>query len=64
VNGVGFEGDSVWVANPFFNQVTKIRASDGAVLGTVAVGDYPWAFAFDGTHMWVANAESNTVSKR
>jgi DNA-binding beta-propeller fold protein YncE len=44
--------------------VTKLRASDGANLGTFAVGDAPFGVAFDGVNIWVANFIGNTVSKR
>jgi DNA-binding beta-propeller fold protein YncE len=54
----------MWVANGTSNDVTKLRASDGANLGTFPVGSGPSAIAFDGANMWVANANSNTVSKR
>ena len=33
------------------------------VLHTYAVGSKPQALAFDGSHMWVANAGSGTVTK-
>lgn len=59
-----FDGSSVWVANAGSNNVTRLRASDGTVLGTFAVGNEPLAVAFDGTSVWVANSGSNTVSKR
>jgi outer membrane protein assembly factor BamB len=40
-----------------------LRASDGAVLGTFGVGINPLGIAFDGASMWVANRNSNTVTK-
>jgi hypothetical protein len=42
---------------------TKLRASDGAKLGTFPVGSFPFGVAFDGAHIWVANGVSNSVSK-
>jgi DNA-binding beta-propeller fold protein YncE len=51
------------VANENSDDVTKLRVSDGALLGTFGVGDSPQGVAFDGTNIWVANAGSNTVSK-
>lgn len=62
--GVAFDGANIWVANNGSNNVTKLRASDGAVLGTFAVGTSPLGIAFDGANIWVTNAGSNTVSKR
>jgi DNA-binding beta-propeller fold protein YncE len=44
--------------------VTKLRASDGANLGTFPVGAVPTGVAFDGANIWVANYGSDTVSKR
>ena len=35
--GIAFDGANIWVANGGNNNVTKLRASDGAVLGT-----YQW----------------------
>ena len=41
----------------------KLRASDGAVLGTFGVGSAPLGLAFDGANIWVTNQNSNTVTK-
>jgi len=43
--------------------VTKLRASDGTVLGTFSVGSQPIGVAFDGANIWVANQLSNNVTK-
>ena len=43
--------------------MTKLRASDGANLGTFAVGDCPTGVAFDGVNIWVANAGSSDVTR-
>jgi len=61
--GVAFDGANVWVANIGTNNVTKLRASDGAVQGTFGVGSGPHGVAFDGTNIWVANFNSNSVTK-
>ncbi len=45
------------------NAVTKLRASDGANLGTFPVGRPANAVAFDGVNLWVTNGSANTVSK-
>jgi hypothetical protein len=60
---VAFDGANIWVANTGGNNVTKLRASDGANLGTFAVGSNPRAVAFDGANIWVANAGGNNVTK-
>jgi DNA-binding beta-propeller fold protein YncE len=60
---VAGEGANIWVANQGSNIVTKLRASDGAILGMFGVGNQPAGVAFDGANIWVANQGSNTVSK-
>ncbi len=62
-SGVVFDGASIWVANLGPNSVSKLRASDGAVLGTFPVGDSPVAVAFDGANIWVGNQNSRNVNK-
>jgi YVTN family beta-propeller protein len=62
-NGVAFDGSSIWVSNSGNNNVSKIRASDGTVLGTFPVGPNPSQVEFDGANIWVANFGSNTVTK-
>ena len=61
--GVAFDGANIWVANYGSNNVTKLRASDGATLGTFSVGTSPNGIAFDGANIWVTNYGSNNVSK-
>src|SRR5213076_703674 len=43
--------------------VTKLRARDGATLGTFPLGRAPTGVAFDGTNIWVStfNNSSNVV---
>jgi DNA-binding beta-propeller fold protein YncE len=43
--------------------VTKLRASDGTLIGTYSVGVGPVNIAFDGANIWVTNLSSNTVTK-
>ena len=45
------------------NDVTKLRASDGQLLGTFAVNRGPQGVAFDGANIWVTNSGSNDVTK-
>lgn len=54
---------AIWVANFGSNTVTKLRANDGATLGTFAVGSEPSSVAFDGANIWVPNQGDNTVSE-
>ena len=57
------DGRSIWVAIDSDNTVTKLRASDGAVLGTFTVGKDPRGIALDGDNVWVADLGDNTVRK-
>src|SRR5215470_2526185 len=59
-----FDGANMWVVNFGANTVSKLRASDGVVLGTFSVpGIFPAGVAFDGINIWVANSDSNFVTK-
>jgi DNA-binding beta-propeller fold protein YncE len=60
---VVFDGVNIWVTNFSSNTVTKLRASDGALLGNFATGQFPEGAAFDGANVWVVNAGDNTVGK-
>jgi len=64
---MAFDGANIWVANNGSNNVMKLRASDGAVLGTFTVGRGPFGVALAptaaGVMVWVANFGSDTVSK-
>jgi len=63
-DAVAFDGANIWVANYFSNNVTKLLASTGALVGTYSVGGYPDGVAFDGANIWVANSNgTNTVTK-
>ncbi|HTD23719.1 MAG TPA: hypothetical protein VK738_13760 [Terriglobales bacterium] len=61
--GVAFDGASIWVVNLGPNSVSKLRASDGTVLGTFPVGNGPVSLAFDGANIWVADQNSRNVNK-
>jgi hypothetical protein len=61
--GLAFDGTHIWTANYSSNSVSKLRASDGALIGTYNTGTNPMGLAFDGTHIWTANGGSNSVSK-
>ncbi len=56
--GIAFDGANIWVTNG--SGVTKLRASDGANLGTFGLAFPPFAVAFDGANIWVTNGESVT----
>jgi sugar lactone lactonase YvrE len=50
-----FDGANIWVANEGSNNVTKMQAANGSVVGTYPAGTNPDALAFDGASIWVAN---------
>jgi hypothetical protein len=52
---IAFDGANVWVTRGLFGSVSKIRVSDGALLGTFSVsGGEALGVAFDGANIWVA----------
>src|SRR5262249_31445547 len=53
--GMVSDGANIWVANLCDDTVSKLRASDGTLLGTFATGSYPVAVAFDGANIWITN---------
>jgi hypothetical protein len=54
-NQIAFDGDNLWVSRSLFGAVSKIRVSDGAVLGSFNVtGGEALGMAFDGANLWVA----------
>ena len=61
--GVALDGANIWVVNSADKTVDKLRASDGALLGTFTVGGNPLGVAFDGANIWVANHGSANVTK-
>ena len=62
-NDVAFDGQNIWVTNGGDDTVTKLRPSDGTVLGTFNVGSQPYGIAFDGANIWVVNSGGNNVTK-
>lgn len=65
--GVAFDSatNSVWVVNSFSNNVTKLNATTGALIGTYAVGGAPRNLIFEPftNSIWVANSFSDNVTK-
>ena len=61
--GLAFDGASMWVANLNSDNLMKLRASDGEILGTYGVGSQPAEIAFDGANVWVTNYSGGSVSK-
>src|SRR5690242_3515032 len=51
---IAFDGANMWTANYGDGTVTKLRASDGTVLGTFSVGRGAYGITFDGANIWVS----------
>jgi hypothetical protein len=62
-NDVAFDGQNIWVTNGGDDTVTKLRPSDGTVLGTFNVGSQPYGITFDGANIWTVNSGGNNVTK-
>ena len=61
---IAFDGANIWVTNGADASVSKLRASDGANLGTfLTAGTFPGGLAFDGANIWVANCYSNNITE-
>lgn len=48
------ESGDVWVTNKDSNSVTRLRGTDGSVIGTYTVPADPWGIAVGGNVVWVA----------
>lgn len=63
---IAFDGVNMWITNIEDDQITILRASDGALVDTLTttngVGTKPTYLAFDGRNMWVVNEDDGTVS--
>lgn len=57
------DGRSIWVANRNDDNVTKLDADSGTVIGTYAVSHNPIGICSDGGNIWITNQGSNTVTK-
>jgi DNA-binding beta-propeller fold protein YncE len=53
--GIAFDKTNIWVTDYGDNKVTKLRATDGMVLGAYNVGRDPGEITFDGSNIWVTN---------
>src|SRR5437870_9753232 len=61
--GLAFDGDSIWVVDYDGDAMTKLRASDGTLLGTFPVVNDPAYATFDGANLWVTNSAGRSVTK-
>src|SRR5262249_8619847 len=53
-SGLAYDGANIWVTSIGEGTVTKLRASDGVILGVYSVGRLPYWALFDGTDIWVS----------
>jgi hypothetical protein len=66
ITAIAFDGASVWVGAwgaGSQGKVVKIRAADGAILGTISA-PYATALAFDGVATWVTNGDPTGSVKK
>ncbi len=60
---IGFDGD-VWVANSYYNRVTRHDPSNGNIKGTIIVGAYPTGVAIDSAgKVWVTNYTGDSIQR-
>jgi outer membrane protein assembly factor BamB len=60
---MAFDGTHIWVTDPLGGNVNKLRASDGAIIGTFATPGAAGHIAFDGANIWVNHGGENGVTK-
>jgi Concanavalin A-like lectin/glucanases superfamily/CARDB len=58
-----FDGTNIWASNYNDYTISKLRASDGQVLGAYSTGSFPAGLAFDGSAVWVANYGGPSITK-
>lgn len=58
--GLSFDGTNLWVSS--YQQLARVRPTDGAVLNTFTVPQ-SYGLAFDGADIWITNEMASTVSK-
>ena len=61
--GICFDDQNIWVTNYFDDEVTKLRASDGSLVGTYSMHMWSWGICFDGQNIWVTNFDDDEVTK-
>lgn len=61
--GLAYDGADIWVTNNGGGEVSKLRASDGELLGAFAAGGNALYAAYDGTNVWFTNPDNNTVTE-
>ncbi len=54
-----FDGTYLWSANGINGTVSRIRASDGVLIGTYTIGAQVDQITFDGNYIWVDTVDGN-----
>jgi hypothetical protein len=62
-NAAWVNADGVMSDGQSISGVTKIRASDGMVLGTFGGGKSAYGLTYDGSNIWLASFGANAVTK-
>jgi outer membrane lipoprotein-sorting protein len=62
-SAIAFDGANIWVTNLGNATVTKMRVSDGTILGSYPSGASPYGIAFDGANIWITHNIDSTVTK-
>jgi len=60
---VTFDGANIWVTNQGTNNISKMSACNGSLIGTFSAGSTTTGIAFDGVNVWASNNADGTVSK-
>lgn len=61
---LAYDGDDLWITRGVTNDVIRVDPASGAPVGApIPVGASPYGIVFDGTNLWVANSDADTVSK-
>ena len=63
LQGVGFDGTSIWVGSTGDQFLFKVRPSDGSILDNIRISGNPTGLAFDGTNIW-SSADSTGMVNR
>jgi DNA-binding beta-propeller fold protein YncE len=58
---VAFDGTNIWAVNSGSQSITKLRTSDGIILGTYSISFNTVGIGFDGSNIWVPS--QSTVLK-
>jgi hypothetical protein len=61
LGGILYDGANIWVTDAVDDSIKKLD-SNGNVIQSVSVGDFPIGPFFDGTNIWVPNFSANSIT--